>query len=315
MQLHRSGAGLRGRVGVVAPLLLDDDAVLALAPADAVDAMRQAVRAAYSGELVAPARVRAELGKLDYVFTVGALGAGPSGFRAYRAGTPEGDHLVAVWDDTGKLTGVVVGTQLGARRTGALGAVATDVLSRHDARVAAVIGSGLQAWTQLWATTAVRDIKRVQVFSPDRQHRAQFGARAERELGVHTTAFGTAREALAGAEIVILATRATSPVVDADDVQPGTHVVTVGPKRMGAHETPVQLAERASVISCDSPAQAGAYATPFFTGSLPLTDLGAIVAGTAQGRQGQDDITLYCSVGLAGTEVLLAQRLFETFRA
>lgn len=298
----------------MAPLLLNDDEVLALAPADAVDAMRQAVLAAYSGELVAPARVRAELAELDYVFTVGALGAGPSGFRAYRTGETEGDHLVAVWDDSGKLTGVVVGTQLGARRTGALGAVGTDVLSRRDARVAAVVGSGLQAWTQLWATTAVRDIKRVQVFSPDPQHRAQFAARTERELGVHAVAVGSAREALVGAEIVILATRATSPVIDADDVQPGAHVVTVGPKRIDAHETPVQLAERASVISCDSPAQASAYATPFFTGSLPLTDLAAILAGAVSGRQGQDDITLHCSVGLAGTEVLLAQRLFKAIR-
>lgn len=295
-------------------LALGDDAVLALGAADAVDAMREAVRAAYAGRLAAPARVRAELADLDYVFTVGALGAGPSGFRAYRAGSPEGDQLVAVWDDTGQLTGVVVGSQLGARRTGALGAVASDALARLDARDVAVIGSGVQAWTQLWATTAVRDIRRVQVFSPDPRHRTRFAARAEGELRVQAAAVTTAREALTGADIVILATKATRPVIAAEDVQPGTHVVTVGPKRIDGHETPVEVAQRAAVISCDSPAQARAYDTPFFTGSLPLTDLGAILAGAAPGRRRHDDITLHCSVGLAGTEVLLAQRLFETIQ-
>ncbi len=295
----------------MACLLLDDDAVLALDPTDAVATMRDAVRAAYAGQLLAPARIRAELDGLDYVFTVGALGAGPSGFRAYRAGTPEGDHLVAVWDEDGTLTGVVVGNELGARRTGALGGVATDALARRDARVVAVIGSGLQAWTQLWAATAVRHIERVLVFSPDHRHRTQFAARAEQELEIAAVAVPTARDALADADIVILATRATSPVIDAADVQLGAHVVTVGPKRMDGHETPVALAERAAVISCDSPAQAHAYGTPFFTGSLPLIDLGAILAGAHPGRRGHADITLHCSVGLAGTEVILAQRLLQ----
>jgi ornithine cyclodeaminase/alanine dehydrogenase-like protein (mu-crystallin family) len=205
-------------------LALGDDAVSALGAADAVDTMREAVRAAYAGQLAAPARVRAELADLDYVFPVGTLGAGPSGFRAYRAGSPEGDQLVAVWDVTGQLTGVVVGSQLGARRTGALGAVATDALARLDARGVAVIGSGVQAWTQLWATTGVRDIRRVQVFSPDPRHRARFAARAEGELRVQAAAVATAREALTCADIVILATTATRPVIAAEDVQPGAHV-------------------------------------------------------------------------------------------
>ena len=73
----------------------------------------------------------------------------PTGFRAYRAGTPAGDQLVAVWEADGTLSAVVVGEQLGACRTGALGAVAADALANPDAGTVAVIGSGLQAWTQL----------------------------------------------------------------------------------------------------------------------------------------------------------------------
>ena len=301
-----------GTIGEVACRLLDDEAVAALTAGDAVHAMREAVRAGHAGQLWAPARVRAELNDLVYVFTVGALEHGPSGFRAYRAGSPEGDQLVAVWDQEGDLVGVIVGDELGARRTGALGAVATDALARRDARAVAVIGSGHQAWTQLWALTAVREVERVAVFSPNDRRRRQFAARAEAELAVRATTADTANAALAGAEVIILATHAASPVIDAGHVEPGAHVVTVGPKTIDRHETPIELAERASVISCDSPAQARAYGTPFFTGSLPLVDLGAILAGAHPGRQTPQEITLHCSVGLAGTEVLLAQRLLET---
>jgi hypothetical protein len=146
--------------------LWGDDAVRTLTAADAVRAMREAVLAAYAGQISAPARVRVELSDLDYVFTVGAVAGGPTGFRAYRAGTPAGDQLVAVWDAAGRLTGVIVGDELGARRTGALGAVAADALARHDSHAVAVIGSGRQAWTQLWALTAVRDIRSARIFSP-----------------------------------------------------------------------------------------------------------------------------------------------------
>lgn len=131
-----------------------------------VAAAREALLQAARGELDAPPRVRTELGSLDYVFTAGALADGSSGFRAYRAGQPAGDQLVAVWDADGALTGLVVGEELGARRTGALGAVAGDALARPDAHTVGLVGTGRQAWAQLWALAAVRDLRQVRVYSP-----------------------------------------------------------------------------------------------------------------------------------------------------
>ncbi len=272
--------------------------------------MRDALWSAYTGRLFAPPRMRAHLGDLGYVFTVGGVEGDVSGFRAYRVGRPAGDQLVAVWSNDGHVRGIVIGVELGARRTGALGAVAADLLALPEAETAGVIGSGTQAWTQLWALCAVRSLRSVRVFSRDPTRRAAFADAASRELGVDTRAVTSSRDAVHGADVVILATRSDTPVIDAADVAPGAHVTTVGPKRIDAHETPLALVDAAAVVSCDSPSQAASYPAQFFIGDRQLVDLGAVLAGAASGRRSPDDITLHCSVGLAGSEVVLAERLF-----
>ncbi|HEY7144098.1 MAG TPA: NAD(P)-binding domain-containing protein [Streptosporangiaceae bacterium] len=289
--------------------VLSDAQVRVSPPATAVAAAREALERFADGTLQAPPRLTGDLGPMQYVFTVGRLAGGVSGFRAYRSGDQPGEQLVAVWDQDGTLAGLVVGDQLGAQRTGALGAVAADVLARQDAQAVAVVGSGRQAWAQLWALTAVRSPRRVRVYSRDPRRREAFAARARDELGLPATAVATAGEAVSDADIILVATVSARPVIAAADVRPGAHVTTVGPKSASGHELPAELAAAAAVVTCDSPAQARSYPEPFFTDTRALVSLGDVLTGRAPGRQGPDDITLHCSVGLAGSEVILAQRL------
>jgi alanine dehydrogenase len=245
------------------------------------------------------------------VFTTGGYGDGPVGFRVYGLWPGDSDQAVLVWDGDGRLIGCVVGNELGARRTGALGAAAADALARADAATVGIVGSGRQAWTQLWAIAAVRRPARVRIFSPTSDHREAFARRAEAELGLSASACDTAEEAVSDADLVVLATRSEQPVIEAAWIRRGTHVQTVGPKLASAHETPPELAEAAAVVVTDSPEQAAGYDEPFFT-KRALTHLGAVLAGDISGRTGADDITLYCSTGLAGSEVVLAETLLST---
>ena len=286
-----------------------DEDVRRLPATAAVQTMQEVL--ALRGELLAPPRIRAELGEFDFVYTAGRVPSGASGFRVYRAGRPAGDQLTAVWAPDGRLRGVVVGDELGARRTGALGGVAADVLARPEAATLGVVGSGAQAWTQVWAISAVRDLRSLTVFSPNREHREAFALGAATHFGLEARAAENPAEAVAGADIVVLATSSRSPVIEADDVAPGTHVTTLGPKSAGGHEAPLELVARAAIISCDSPAQAHAYPEPFFAGDTELVDLASLVDGSAPGRAREDEITLHCSVGLAGTEVALAERVLD----
>jgi len=291
-------------------MLTDADVRRLLSPEVALAAARRALADAYRGDLAAPPRVSVDAGELTFVVTAGGYAAGPAGFRAYGLWPGRSDQAVVVWDGSGALQGIVVGSELGARRTGALGGVAVDVLARPGAARVAVVGSGVQAWAQLWAIAAVRPIERVDVWSPSPEHRLSFARRARAELDLNAAAAESARAAVDGAGIVVLATRSTEPVIEPEWVVPGTHVTTVGPKSRSGHETPPALADHAAIAASDAPGQAAAYSEPFFT-SRPLTHLGRLVAEPGEAARSGDAITLYCSTGLAGSEVVLAAALLE----
>lgn len=129
---------------------------------------------------------------------------------------------------------------------------------------------------------------------------------------------GSVEGAVSDAQIVICATTSTSPVLNAKWLRPDAHVTTVGPKTMDAHELGLDVAEWAQVIATDSPEQTRAYSSPFFLhGSQHadrMIDLSRLVEGTVNARPQGREATLFCSVGLAGTEVLVAAALLPLAR-
>ncbi|MEU8261107.1 ornithine cyclodeaminase family protein [Micromonospora sp. NPDC048999] len=296
-------------------LLYSDGDVAALDAPFTVAAMRDALLAAYEGRLVAPPRAAAPLGGGRMVLTAGHLTGQWYGYRSYDTfGLPESEQLVVLHDAcSGAVRAIAVGEELGSRRTGGLGGVAVDALARPDAATLGVVGSGRQAWTQVWAAAAVRPLREVTVHSRSAARREAFAARVRAELGVPARAVGTAAEAVRGRDVVVLATTSTTPVLAAADLAPGTHVNTVGFKQADRHEFGTDLLDAADVLVTDSPAQAAAYAPPMLAAVEPyagrLRDLGAVLAGAVPGRTGADQISVFCSTGLAGTEVFLLDRL------
>lgn len=290
-------------------LLFDRDVLAALTPVLAVEAARKAVVDAYTGELAAPPRLHADLGGNGLVFTAGGYAAGPLGVRAYGLWPGPSDQAVLVWNGDGELRGAVIGRELGALRTGALGAVAVDVLARPDATTLGMLGSGAQAWAQVWAIQAVRRIERLTVFSPTEDRRRAFAARVSDELGIEAVAVDEPEQAVRGADVLVVATRSPTPVLDASWVEPGAHVTTVGPKTISGHELPAELATRAAIVASDAPQQAEDYGEPFFT-SRPLDHVGRFLVEAPLQRE-PGAVTLYCSTGLAGSEVVLADALLR----
>lgn len=286
--------------------VLDDAAVLArLTPATAVAAMHAAVLAAESGELVAPPRVHADV----QTFTAGRLIGRWYGYRSY-ARHLDGPQVVALHaEPSGELLGLAVGQELGNHRTGALGGLAVDLLSRRESRTVGLVGTGVQAWTQLWAISGVRELAEVRVFGRDPVRRRVFAERISAELGVVAWPVDSAREAVAERDIVVLATSAGEPVLEAGWLAPGTAVTTVGPKQLGRAEFGLDLPERAAGIFTDSVAQLNGYQPAALLAGREVTSLGAVAAGARPGRRSAEEITLYASVGLAGTEPFLLSRL------
>jgi len=324
-----AGRDPAARGGAERPLLLGDAEVRARLDArTAVDAVRAALLAHHSGALAAPPRAHSPLGPGNLVFTSGRLAdRGVHGFRVYDT-FAGGEQLVAVWDeDSGRILALVHGGELGPRRTGAIGALALDASARPGPVRLGLVGTGVQAWCQLWALLALREVEDVVVAARTPGSAARFASRAAAELGVRVRAADGAAEAVRDRDAVVLATDSPVPVIEADWVAPGTHVSTLGPKNRARHELPPELAARADVIVTDSRAQAGAAADPApagggaVSGAAPLADpgrmaeLGAVLAGEAQARGSERDVTLFWSVGLAGTEVALAAALARALTA
>lgn len=302
-------------------ILTDDDLVTGVDMISVIAAIETALQAKAAGTLVAPPRLREPFGRQgELVFTVGGTLAGDriAGFRAYQtfADARPDQQVVAVWDQaTGRLIGLVIGERLGALRTGAIGGVAVKLLADANADTIAIIGTGLQARTQLLAVAAIRRLREIRVFSRRPERRDGFAAEMTRTLGLSVRAYASAEMTVRGAPIVICATNSAQPVIRADWLAPGAHVSTLGPKLRDRHEIGLDVVGRATLIASDSPAQMAAYPEPHMLDGTPhlasVVDLADIAAGLRPGRKAPTDMTLFCSVGLAGTEVLVAERLLR----
>lgn len=299
------------------PLILYDDDVDRLSMAEAIDIIATVFSAHSANALVAPPRWSVVTPTGALVFTAGAvLSQKIIGFRAYT--TMGGQHAepvqqVSVFDATsGVLRGIVIGSRLGQLRTGAIGGVAARYLARPDAAIVGVIGSGVQAYTQLLAIAAVRQLRAVRIYSPNPAHRIALAMDVGRTLNIPVAPVDSAEGAVRAADIVVLATTSAEPVLDGQWLARGAQVHSLGPKRKDRHELDAVTLQRAALVATDSPQQLAAegeygllYGT---TWAERVTDLADAVIGRVR-RPDPDAITVFLSVGLSGTEVALAARL------
>jgi ornithine cyclodeaminase/alanine dehydrogenase-like protein (mu-crystallin family) len=272
-------------------------------------AVRAHLAADAASEAVAPPRHIVRFGEGELIFTIGG-DRSIAGFRAYQTfakpGHPADDQVIAAWDQaSGEMLGLAVGNRLGALRTGVIGAVAVDIMAPRAARTLVVIGTGRQAETQLMAVATVRDFAEIRIFGRREAALREFTARLSEKLGRPLIPVPDAREAVAGAEVVILATTSETPVIEPGWIAPGAHLSTLGPKSVGAHELPVELAARASLIATDSPQQIAAMGASHMLAGHPsharIGHLGALAGGFDP--DADRGLTLFLSIGLAGTEV------------
>lgn len=284
--------------------VLNDADVARLADmADLVEVWRTTLAGDATGSVAAPPRIAVDVDPGSLVFTVGG-DHDAIGVRVHARGIDGADdQVVAVCDRAGGgLDGLVVGSALGALRTGAIGGVAVDLLARAR-----------QARTQLLATAAVRDLATVRVHARTPDRRDAFAAEMGDRLGMDVQAVGTVNDAVDGADVVLLATTSPEPVVASSVLTAGVHVSTVGPKTRTAHEWPVELATAADVVATDSPQQVAAWGDEHLLAGRPVGDrvvhLGRLAADGVGRRDDDDQRTLFLSVGLAGTEVAVARHL------
>ncbi|MFZ0640788.1 MAG: ornithine cyclodeaminase family protein [Candidatus Acidiferrales bacterium] len=219
---------------------------------------------------------------------------------------------------TGELLAILEGDYLGQMRTGAATGLATKLLAREDASVVGIIGTGLQAKTQLEAIVAVRKVERICAFGRDSERREKFAREMAAKLHLPVEAAATAEAVVRDAEILITATTAVSPVVESGWVRPGTHINAVGANFPQKRELDSETVMRASAIFVDSCEQAQMEAGDLIQSfqETPsrwdgVKELAQLVTGRTVGRTSRDQITLFKSSGIAIEDIVTAGRVYE----
>src|SRR5579863_6143613 len=225
-------------------LYISEQEVLACLPmAKAVELVEDAFRKLDDGTAVNHPRRRVILPTGSVLHYMAAGTPGYFGIKVYSTNPKSGAHFEVLLyrSGDGMPLATIEANHLGQIRTGAASGVATKFLARSDAAVAGIIGSGFQAETQLEAVAHVRPLKEVRVWSRNPEKRAQFARRCGEKLGLNITAVETARECVAGADIVITATNSKEPVLSSEWVSPGTHINAAGSNWADRRELPTDL--------------------------------------------------------------------------
>ncbi len=242
-------------------------------------------------------------------------------------GLPSSPAQVLLIDGkTGLVSSVMDGTYVTQLRTGAASGAAFDILAKKDCHVGALIGTGGQAATQLEAMLVARDLKEVRVFDLNYERTSAFAEEMQQRLSSYGTsiiAVKNSDEAIDNADLVITVTPSSTPVFDGTKVKKGATISCVGAYQHHMQELDPRALTRASKIYFDSedavlsesgdillPLEQGIISKEDFTG-----DLGDVILGKLTGRENDDEIIIFETVGVATQDLVTAKWIYDRAKA
>jgi ornithine cyclodeaminase len=220
-------------------------------------------------------------------------------------------------EQTGLPLALLDGTALTAWRTAALSACAITVLARPDARRALLLGCGSQAASQVQGLDALPQITDIHLFAPRPEQVAAFIRVHQPGLRVSLHAVTDLEPALAAADVIVTATSSSTPVFAWQQLAPGTHVNAIGGFRAGMCEIDPALCQQSAVF-VESRATARLEAGELieavrqgWSDESTWTELGDVLEQRHPGRSGDDQLTLFKSVGHALFDLHAARQVYD----
>ncbi|HKO05434.1 MAG TPA: ornithine cyclodeaminase family protein [Candidatus Acidoferrales bacterium] len=306
----------------MARLLTEADVRRVLTMPMALESVEEAFRRYGNGRAILHPRIRLLMPSRSYMHYMAAadLDAGYCGMKIYtsvRGGALR--FVVALFKaETGKLIALLEADYLSQMRTGAASGVATRLMAREDSRRCGILGSGIQARTQLEAVAAVRKIEEVRVYSRSPERCDGFCREMSLRLGLRVVAVETSEAAVREMDIVIAATSSSTPVVFGEWLSPEAHINAIGANFPQKRELDEEAVRRCGIIVVDSREQsrlesgdliavlgedAGAWSA--------VRELADVVTGKLAGRTHDRQVTLFKSNGVAIEDVTVAARVYE----
>jgi ornithine cyclodeaminase/alanine dehydrogenase-like protein (mu-crystallin family) len=297
------------------PLFLDEEQVRKhLRMEDLIPAMEKALIDFSAGRVTQPVR---SVIKVEVAAATGFLGLMPAltpdglGLKAvtfYPSNAERGipTHMATIFlvdPETGTPLAIMDGRLITEMRTAAVSAAATKLLTPKDARILAILGSGVQAHSHFEALKLVKHFEEIRVWSPTQEHAERFA----KEIGATAT---SAEEAVRGADVIVTVTNSKTPVLKGAWLKPGCHVNAIGACRPDWRELDDDAMN--NVVFVDS--REGALKESgdlILSGAKIYAELGEALASKAPSRA--NETTIFKSLGMAVEDIVAALLVYRKF--
>jgi ornithine cyclodeaminase/alanine dehydrogenase-like protein (mu-crystallin family) len=297
------------------PIFLNEEQVRKnLRMSDLIPAMEKALIDFSAGKVTQPVRsvvsvdVAAATGFLGLMPALTADGLGLKAVTFYPSNTDRGipTHMATIFlldPQTGTPLAIMDGRLITEMRTAAVSAAATNLLASSDAKILAILGSGVQARSHVEALRLVRRFDEVRVWSPTLEHAKQFAD----EIGAIAM---SAAEAAHGADVIVTVTNSKTPVLKGAWLKTGCHVNAIGACRPDWRELDDEA--MANIVFVDSREGAAKESGDvILSGAQIYAELGETLAGKASPRAGET--TIFKSLGLAVEDITAATLVYRSF--
>ena len=234
-------------------------------------------------------------------------------------GYPSHQGVVILFDaNNGQPLMIFDASEITALRTAAASALATKLLSREDAGLLSIIGSGEQAERHIESILLVRKIRQINIWSRNEKNATSLANKISARYNVPIIVYKNAEEAVRDANIICTVTSSPQPVVLGGWINKGTHINAVGSSTPATRELDTKALLKSKLYTdCYESIlnEAGDFLIPKKEGAITDNhirgDLGEGLLGTKKGREDKDEITLFKSLGIASEDIFSCWHIYK----
>jgi len=234
-------------------------------------------------------------------------------------GYPSHQGVVVLFDaNNGQPLMIFDASEITALRTAAVSALATTLLSRQDAEVLSIVGSGEQAERHIESILLVRKIRQINTWSRNEKNATRLASKVSERHNIPVVVSKNAKEAVKDADIICTVTSSPEPVVLGNWISRGAHINAVGSSTPVARELDTNAVLKSKLYTdCYESIlnEAGDFLIPKKEGAVTDShicgDLGELLLGTKRGREDKDEITLFKSLGIASEDISSCWHIYQ----
>ncbi|PLX32981.1 MAG: ornithine cyclodeaminase family protein [Clostridiales bacterium] len=235
-------------------------------------------------------------------------------------------EMILLDGETGYVKTIINGTRLTEIRTGAVSAIASDIICPANVKKAAMIGTGGQAPSQIEGLLTVRNIDTVNIAARSHEKTIAFANEMNRRFGkrfgTEFIACKTVEEAVEEADIVTTATTSKTPVINRGMLKDNVHINAVGSFRRDMQEIHEDIIGDASFILVDNLQgvlkEAGDLLIPMEKGIIEKKDFSSELGSFVSGKKkyiSRGGVTVFETVGFGALDLVVANDILNKFES